>query len=444
MRYIHCTRYLLWLASCCLIFLVACGSLTPSFIGNSGATTTGTSVAAASIPIPATRTDCPAAGTGRAAVMPPLALGNHPTIVYLPEDTSGSIPPTFGRLLRYDVTDGRTTEIVKVPDAGLEPVQISADGQWILFVADTAEQQAQLRQEKLELVRLDGQYLQTLYCLPVEQNGSQALNYLQDVQWSPNQKHIIFSSIIGSSTPTVVLLDIVSGKVQTELVSTNPAVQRYAPAAWLDNRRVYVVGIPGSPSPQRLLYILDTAKGANQHSKDLQQVVNTSQYCWDFTSSVDGSKLFTAQCRVSKPTDVGIPQQQGPSRISVQPATGGKDQTIYSNQTLAVTTVRAVTSTTLLFLIHNTGGDTSQNGLWKMNTNGSSLIRLTTEKADETSYLGNILPWSSISRDGSMYALEVVTFQGKTGSSVLLFGSMNGGTPTKFADGGAIVGWTRM
>jgi len=102
--------------------------------------------------------------------MPPLTLGNHPTIVYLPEDTSGNIPSAFGRLLRYDVTSGLTTEIVKVPGAGLEPAQVSADGQWILFVADTAEQQAQLRQEKLEMVRIDGRYLQTLYCLPVEQN----------------------------------------------------------------------------------------------------------------------------------------------------------------------------------------------------------------------------------------------------------------------------------
>jgi hypothetical protein len=435
MRYIHHTRYLLWLSSCCLIFLVACGSTAASPTDNDGAATTH---------VPITQTDCPAVGTGRAAVMPPLTLGNHPTIVYLPEDMSGNIPPAFGRLLRYDVTNGRTAEIVKVPDAGLEPAQVSADGQWILFVADTAEQQAQLRQEKLEMVRLDGRYLQTLYCLPVEQNGSETPNYLQDVQWSPDQKHIIFSSIIGGSTPTIVLLDIVSGKVQTELASTNPAIQRYTPAAWLDSTRVYVVGIPSSPSPQRLLYILDTAKGANQHSKDLRQVVNTSQYCWDFSSSTDGSKLFTAQCTVTKPADVGTPQQQGPSRISVQPAMGGKDRTIYSSSTLAVTTVRAVTSTTLLLLIQNTDADTSQNGLWKMNTNGSDLLRLTTEKADETSYLGNIVPWSSVSRDGSMYALEVVTFQGKSGSSVLLFGSMNGGAPTKFADGGAVVGWTRM
>ncbi len=379
--------------------------------------------------------------------MPPLTLGNHPTIVYLPEDTSGNIPPTFGRLLRYDVATGHTTEIVKVPDAGLEPAQVSANGQWILFVADTAEQQAQLRQEKLEMVRLDGRYLQTLYCLPVEQNGSETPNYLYEVQWSPDQKHIVFSSIIGSNKPTVVLLDLISGKAQTELVSTDPTIQRYAPATWLDNTHVYVVGIPSSPLPQRLVYILDTTKGANQHSQDVQQVINTSQYCWDFTNSIDGSKLFTAQCAVPHPTDVRTSQQQGPSRISVQSATGGKEQTIYSSSTFAVTTVRAVTSTTLLLLIQDagTGADISHNGLWKMNTDGSGLTRLTTESnADQTSYLGTIVPWSNVSRDGSMYALEVVTFQGKTGSSVLLFGSMNGGMPTKFAGGGAVVGWTRM
>lgn len=434
MNYTNYYRCLLWLSSCCLVFLFAgCGAAT----SNGGTTAT---------PIPTAQTGCPAVGTGRAAVMPPLALGNHPAIVYLPEDTSGNIPPAFGRLLRYDVADGRTSEIVKVPDAGLEPAQVSADGQWVLFVADTAEQQGQLRQEKLEMVRLDGRYLQTLYCLPVEQNGSPTPNYLQDVQWSPDQKHIIFSSIIGSSTPVVVLLDLVSGKAQTELVSSDPAVQRYAPAAWLDSTHVYVVGIPGSPSPQRLLYLLNTTKGANQHSKDLQQVVDTSQYCWDFSGSVDGSQLFTSQCSVPHPSDVGTPEQQGPSRISVQSAMGGREQTIYSSATLAITTVRAVTSTTLLLLIQGAGPgvDTGHNGLWKLNTDGSGLTRLTTEKLDETSYLGTGVPWSSVSRDGSMYALEVVMFQGKTGSAVLLFGSMNGGAPTKFADGGAVVGWTRM
>jgi hypothetical protein len=68
------------------------------------------------VPLPATQTSCPAAGTARAAVMTPLTLGNHPNIVYTVNEFQGHTP-TFGTLKRYDVTNGNKTEIVKLPNA---------------------------------------------------------------------------------------------------------------------------------------------------------------------------------------------------------------------------------------------------------------------------------------------------------------------------------------
>lgn len=426
------------------IFLVSACGATATPPANNGTKTPGITATATTIPTTAPQTSCPAAGTARAAVMPPLALGNRPNIVYIPEVASSNSVPAFGRLIRYDVTSSAKTEIVKLPNTGVEQAQVSADGQWMLFVANVTGQSQQ--QLKLQMVRLDGQDLQTLYCLPPVTKGAETGNVIYDVQWSPNQKQVVFSAVIGSSTPAISLLDLVSGKVQTELVSTDPTVYRYATNVWLDNTRVYVIGIPNSPTPQRLLSILDTTKGANQKSNDLQQVINTSQYCWDFASSPDGTKLFTSQCTVPNPTDQGLPVQKGPSSISMQSATGGQQQIIYSTSTFALRSIRAASSTTLLLVIQNSGtnADTSRNGLWKINTDGSGLTRLTTESADKASYLDGFEPWSNVSRDGGMFALRSSSLNPKSGSTSLFFGSMSGGTPTMFADGGAIVGWTMM
>jgi hypothetical protein len=118
--------------------------------------------------------------------------------------------------------------------------------------------------------------------------------------------------------------------------------------------------------------------------------------------------------------------------------------------------VRAINKTTLLFLVENNSfignADTSQNGLWKVNTDGTGLTRLTSDGAGVSGGPSNFCPftqdpWSNVSRDGTLFALQHNSANGKTQS--LLFGSLNGGTPTTFAsisDGTqlSIVGWTTM
>lgn len=130
--------------------------------------------------------------------------------------------------------------------------------------------------------------------------------------------------------------------------------------------------------------------------------------------------------------------------------TGGQAQTIYSSSVYAVTRVRAITPTTLLVLIDNVPlagqqADTSHNGLWKMNTDGSGMTRLTPTIGQAISLNdGSQFPWSNVSRDGGMYSLQVVTNQGKA----LYIGSLNGGAPTEFASTSSgsvfIAGWTTM
>src|SRR5712691_5521731 len=129
-------RYLLTFVGCSLLWLgAACGpgtQLSPVPTPGKSATVTasatpgntsvpvkpGTPVSgsASTVPMPPTQTSCPQppAAAGRAAVMRPLALGNHPTIAYIFNEGTFDTP-SFAELKRYDVTTGSKTVIVHLP-----------------------------------------------------------------------------------------------------------------------------------------------------------------------------------------------------------------------------------------------------------------------------------------------------------------------------------------
>ena len=84
--------------------------------------------------------------------------------------------------------------------------------------------------------------------------------------------------------------------------------------------------------------------------------------------------------------------------------------------------------------------------LWKINTNGSGLTQLMTAQNTNTGIgfaYSSYLPSSLISRDGTLYAIEVSSMTGNTQS--LIFGSLSGGIPRTFASNTnalMLVGWT--
>lgn len=449
------TRSLFCLLTCGLLFLLAaCGSSptsggkTPTPPANGvtpGATATlsggrppvFTPTAGTTAPEPPTQTSCPAAGTARAAVLANLALGAHPNVVYTVNQYQGATPtPTFGTLKRYDTTSGAKTVIVQV-QGNISSSQVSADGQWILFVSTTSFTSSAT--QKLQLVRMDGRGLQTLYCSGPNAN-------IQSPQWSTNQKFIVFSGSAGGQQ-IVYLLDTTSGKLQTLLTTSFANSGGVNVRTWLDNTRIYLANTQTDQPPDKV-YILDINKGANQNVNNLAVVVN--QTFGDFDSSYDGRHLYV---------DYGLCGQGGcypPGRIVVKPATGGMETTILNSPKYDTTGVRAVTATTLLVEISNTAVfnqqvDTSHNGLWRMNTDGSGLTRLYADQPHESSGLNpySQYPWSNVSRDGSMYALQVINSQGKTPAFTLLVGSLKGGNSMTFAsiaDGSdlSIVGWTTI
>jgi dipeptidyl aminopeptidase/acylaminoacyl peptidase len=448
-------RFLFTFLGCCLVFLLAaCGSGGT----NSGTTPTPTRGNATVTPpatataLPPTQTSCPAAGTARAAVMAPLALGNQQNIVYIVNEFQGQTS-TFGTLKRYDVATGAKTEIVKISNVSISDAQVSADGQWIIFTAVTTSH------VKLQLVRLDGQALQTIYCATPASNGANPSSVLSNVQWSTNQQLAVFNSYTGPAS-YLYLLNLQNGALQTEL-STNSGVID-TPLTWLDNTRLYLYG-PEVDAPPQALYLLDTSRGANQNPNNLPKVFDatsvtaTTNFCWNADSSFDGTRLFTSQCTTTpNPNGPGIGSQLGPSKISARPATGGAPQNIFTSQNMAITAIRSISKTTLLLPVNNNGTgtnvDTSHNGLWKVNTDGTGLTQLASGGAGVSGGPSLLCtytqyPWSNVSRDGSLFALQHNSANGQTQS--LLFGSLSGGTPTVFASISngtslGLVGWTTM
>jgi eukaryotic-like serine/threonine-protein kinase len=430
---------LLFVLCCCLVFLLAaCGS-TPApktqATGSSTPSTASTATASTSptppagtipptigtpkpTPIPTTQTACPPQGTARAAVMPRLALGTHQTIVYtLNKGTDHA--PTQGKLIRYDAETGQKTQLFSVTNAHVDQAQLSADGQWVLFSTSVSNRSA------IELVRMDGQALQTLYCSASGIGGP---------QWSPDQKYLAFREGLNVS-----LLTVATGAYQLEVPSRNNW-SGYVPRTWLDNTRLYLTPYAGTETPPLNVFLLDigTAK--------VQPVLASPTLCGDFDSSIDGTQLFTSTCTFN------IPMRGGPSSITVQPATGGPAKIIYSTPSYAITALRVASRTTLLFVIGNTtginGSDSSHSGLWKVNIDGSGLTRLTSEATHKTTEFNPFSQyiWSTASRDRAFYAVQVTN---RPQTYTLEIGSLRGGVPTVFAstaDGTslALVGWTTM
>ncbi len=445
----HTYRHLLLIfSSCCLIFLLSACSPFPSggtsptpttgggtTISSQGNTPTAASGTPTTVPVPPTQTSCPAAGTARAAVTATLALGNHVNLVYtFNQGTADN--PTSAILRRYDVRTNGKTDIVTLPRTYIDTAQISTDGQWILFTSTTSGQ------DVIQMVRMDGQGLQTLHCAPASQ-------HISDVQWSPDQKSAIFVEGQDLSSSTVYLLTLASGTLQPEIAPPSPGSIGVTPQTWLDNTHVYMTGfVANSDAPPQNVYLLDTGKGAHQQVSNLQQVVKVSGFCFSFDSSIDNKNLFLSQCNSSLSSPGGGIALQSPSSISTQPATGGGSQkSIFSNSTLAVTTLRVISSTTMLLIIGNTSGNTSHNGLYKIHTDGSGLTPLTTNGSGQTSSLNPFTQytWSNLSRDGSTYALKLTSNQGA--NQALLIGSLSGGSPSTIASFNGtgnvnVVGWT--
>jgi hypothetical protein len=423
---------------CLLCLLAACGqgsSSNPNTMVGATATAQGTPApdpnkttpVTSTSPVSSTQTNCPAPGTARAMITALLALGTHQTIVYaLNEGPFGS--PTLAILRRFDIVTGVKTDIVSLPDVSLSHAQLSPDGQWILFAATD-----KLGSSKLQVVRLDGQGLQTLYC--TTKPG------LDSLQWSPTQKFLAFTSGgPGNAEKSVYLLDVATGTLQVETLfagSETAVVQ-----TWPDNTRIYLTDqlVNGHFSK---LYLLDTNKGPNQPLSALAIVAQGTFN--DFDSSPDGSQLFINSGGCSGGSC------PSPSTITAMPITGGTAHSILTSTSYSVGQVRSIGGNKLLLIVN--GSASGGNGLWIMNTDGTGMLHLNTDDAYHWSALNEYgqYTWSNVSHNGTMYALLSGRPGGGNTAYTLFYGNLSGGAATVFAsapDGNdmmpSIVGWTTM
>ncbi|TMD47660.1 MAG: hypothetical protein E6I93_14170 [Chloroflexi bacterium] len=429
----------LFVALCCLLAVLAACSV-PSPSGTGGGQTpeptksntrvptvtpaTSTTTTPAAPTTVAAQASCPAAGTARAAVMPSLALASPANIVYTYQSFSSyqyqgqSYQDVISYLKLYDVTSGAKNLIATIAHSRIDSYSatLSPDGQWIMFETYTDVHPLSGFEfiTVLQLVRIDGQHLQTLFCgTPL--NASLPDDYAAATSWSPNQKALLFnqlSIVQNRGTEMLYLLDLTSGNLQQEVQANQTNVASYK---WLDNTRAFLsahTGPPGSPG----LLLLDTSKGPGQQEASLQNLVKAGQPCQSYEISPDNAQLFVGQCNFD---NNGV--ASGPSTLSVELATGGTPQTIFTSQQLAICSMEMISSTTLLLLVCNTT-NTGQNGWWEIHIDGSGLTRLQAA-GDYTMFL------PIIARDGNMYTLGTY----HSGEQSLGVGTLNGGTPKSFA-----------
>jgi hypothetical protein len=430
---------------CCLLpllLLTACGSVgqtsTPAT-----PTPSPTTAHAATTPTP-DATSCPPNGQARAATMPGLAFfaPGKPQAVYFTNSGSPQAPANAA-LKRYNAQTKATETIIRLPATWIYDAQISRDGLWILLNATVQNR------SKLQLVRIDGQNLQTLYCTPTGANV-QSLTFAgtTSTQWSPDQQYITFVSGMDQGAPSVFLLTLKSGKLDTLLQSGPSSAVAYLPRTWQDDTHIILTSMhPHSDAPPANLYLLDIKNGVQQSAQQLQHLLTTSELCWDFDSSYDASQLFVNHCQQQ-----GI--APGSGRIDLlSPIASNQPKTIFSSTQLAITHVRTIhygKEDALLFSAYNTivGASTehSQDGLWLVRMDGSQLRRLTSYPYINLNAFGQY-PWSNVSRDGQYYA--VAPNSSPAGHSVHI-GSLNSGPLTQIAIQSNeiaevfFVGWTAM
>ena len=183
------------LTTCCLLLLIsACSNMPlsqPGVTQQTSTTSPPTSTAAAS---PLT-SSCPE----HPAVMPVLPAGSHPNIVYLSERGGLQTAMTAAQLIRYDTITKSQTILLSFAQSGEEisDAQISTNGQWILFLAGSLS----ANQTRLQLIRTDGQMLQTLFCVPAYKIGN--------IRWSPDTQHVAFAvSAPNGQVSTIQVLDL--------------------------------------------------------------------------------------------------------------------------------------------------------------------------------------------------------------------------------------------
>lgn len=449
---------------CFLLLLMTACSSTPT---NSGVQAASTPAGSQSTPatngtqnnnggssqMPQTNASCPAANTARAAVMRPLALGSHQNLVYIYNDVPANTTTSSGVLRRYNTATGQKANIA-TSGLRIDQAQVSADGQWVLFLSVPDPRGDSQHSAMLQLVRMDGQGLQTLYCFSNTvssiQNGASRLPI--SLQWSVDQKSILFSVDTNHDTSQIFLLDVASGSLR-ELLNQHDPLYSYSVVTWLDATNFYVIKQGRSaPTPPATVFLMN-ASTATAANPGMVNILTTVTRMSDFSvdSSSDGAHLYNSSCLL-----MNAPLFS--TSIMAGPAKGGARSTFFKGTPQdCVQVLRVIAPNKLLVLaqVATEAGNAFSNDVWTLNTtpgaNYNVVSILSVSPGDSTRYDFNEttqFTWSNVSRDNSFYALQASNPSAKTQS--ILIGSLNGGNAQAIATTSSglstvsLAGWTTM
>ncbi len=446
---------------CLLLLLSACSQISGNGPSSTSTPTQTTTSPSASTPEQAQT--CPAQATGRSAILSPLPSINHPNLVYVSQQGDTSV------LQRYDAVTGAHQTILRFQASEtIQKANVSPDGQWILLRALLQGQTA------IQLIRVNGQQLQTVYCAPAQDT-------IDDVLLSPDQHSLVFNQEDQEGLSTLYLLDMATGKLRTELAPLQPnypgIAQEQLPAAlmsartpsivhswttgkltlhpfnplpsqhyliyipmkWANNTSLYVFGtVRASGAPVHQLALLrDIRKDATQQGSNLQLIATTGQNfaCQDDDVTPDNTQLVCSAYTFTGPTSP-------PNAIKMWPITGGSYRTVYQGKPGERIIARAISNSTLIFLYNQDNGLPT---LWKMNTDGSGMAQLMVARSTDMDLAfasSSYLPWSITSRDGKYYALSMSNMT--SNASSLLVGDLNSVQAKTIASGVAsllLAGW---
>ncbi|GHO86624.1 serine/threonine protein kinase [Dictyobacter formicarum] len=342
-------------------------------------------------------TSCPAAGRARPAVLTPLGTSSpaHQSMIYMQQPGLPVSKDAASALMRYDSETARNIVISQFPGERLGRAQISPDGQWILFVAIAAQK------SQLQLIRIDGKFLQTLYCAPLSNATEPSI---EDIYWSPytyaDGAHVLFSIENGSQ---FYQLWLANGDIALKIV----APKRYQLVGWPDALHLYLRD-PGSN-----LYQATIASGQAAPEHNLRQIaLAAGTDCDDYTIGTDAS-IYVSHC-AGKPTDC---VQCGPL-LSGASSIGrlGDENPFFVDQFLAVSQIRSVQQHILAISLAEHPAPSKPNGLWLIDVSGVQTPKLlcTVDSSMKSITLNESFQdsWSNVSRDGLMYALKTSTLRG--------------------------------
>ncbi len=312
-----------------LILLCACGQ-------SEKESRTATPSPSPTAPTEATQT-CPTAGKARAAVLPAMPTSGQENLIYASQSTTTDDTTT---LQRYNVATGKTRTLVK---GKITQRAISPDGQWMALTVVLQGQWA------IQLIRMDGQQLQTLYCA----------SYFTALHFSPDQHSLAFvqtgpydpsAKTFGPVPGKLDILDLASGKLGVFYSGPDLADLLFSPDA--HSLAFTEAANPNSASNALIIDILDLTTGkVHAVMSDHQPGFPMSNHQGQASTSQSSTRLLSSSLkwRAERPLS-------GKAWNSLYPLQWARNGSLF----VSLGWLATPSSTRRLYLLHNTGKEASQ------------------------------------------------------------------------------------